>query len=323
MQKLKKKLIWIIGGLVLAGILAVVVIVSAHPGKYYRITDIEGFSQWHNKIIYKGAKYHKNKDISPILFLGIDHAYVQDDAIYLGRGGRSDAIYVFLMNKKEKTITLLAVSRDSMTEVDVYNPEGEYYFSGVMQVTMQYAYGSSPEKSCKLSEKTISEMLLNLDFDAHISVSLTAVSKVVDMLGGITITMPDDYSWIDPRFAKGAIVTLNGEDADLLLHKRDITQLESNNDRMKRHTLLIETVVKELKDMGIVSHLSDILKIAKEDISTNAGLGKIRKLATYELSEEHYTVPGDTRAGTEHAEFYVDDYALMDLLIDLLYVKEE
>ena len=322
-QIVKKKAFWIISGLVLVAILAVVIPVSVRQKKYYNITNEESFSQWHDRIIYKGSKYHRNKDISPILFLGVDHADGLEDAIYMGRSGRSDTIYIFLLNKKDKTVTLLSMSRDTMTEVDVYNPEGEYYFSGVMQVTMQYAYGKNAKNSCKLAEQTISEVLFHLDFDAYIAVNLEAITKVVDMLGGLTITMPEDYSYIDPRYIAGAELTLNSWEVEWLLRYRDLTQLESNDIRMKRQALLIETVADELKSRGISSSISDILKIAKEDITTNAGLGTIKKIATYQLSEDIYKVPGETRAGSIHAEYYVDNNALMDLLVELLYVQDK
>lgn len=319
---ISKKNIWIIAGIVLVCIIAAITIVCSPHEEYCNITDAESFSQWHNRIIYKGSKYHRNKDISPILFLGVDHADGLEDEIYLGRGGRSDTIYVFLLNKKEKTNTLLSLSRDSMTEVDVYNPEGEYYFSGVMQVTMQYAYGNSDKNSSKLAEKTISELFFDLDFDAYLSVNLEAITKVVDMLGGLTITMPEDYSYIDPRYIKGAVLTLNSWEVEWLLRYRDVTQLESNDDRMQRQTTLILTVVDELKNRGITSMLTDILKIAKDDITTTANLRTIKNIASYQIAN-CYSVPGETRAGEIHAEFYVDKNALMDLLVELLYIRDE
>lgn len=308
--------------MILAGIIAAFLIVFIPNSKYYDVTDKESFSKWHQRIVYKGQRYHKNKDISTVLFMGVDHADGLDDAIYLGRGGRSDTIYVFLLNKKEKTNTLLSVSRDTMTDVDVYNPEGEYYYSGVMQVTMQYAYGNSDKNSSQLAKKTISELLYDLDFDAYLSVNLDAIGAVIDMLGGLTITMPEDYSYIDPLYTKGATLTLDSWEVEWLLRYRDKSQLESNDDRMARQTLLLQTAVEELKSKGILSMLSDILAVAKNHITTDAGLGTIKKIASYDISEDRYIVPGENRAGAVHAEYYVDEPALMDLLIELLYVQE-
>lgn len=322
-KKIQKKHILIIAAVALTGIITILLILFIPDSKYYNITDTETFSKWHQKIIYKGHYYHKNKDISPILFLGVDHADGLDDAIYLGRGGRSDTIYVFLLNKKEKTTTLLSISRDTMTEVDVYNPEGRYYYSGVMQVTMQYAYGNNDKTSTLLSEKTISELLYNLDFDAYLSVNLEAIGDVINMLGGLTITMPEDYSYIDPRYTKGAELTLDSWEVEWLLRYRDKSQLESNDDRMKRQTTLIMTAMEELKQKDILSMIPAILRMTKKNITTNAGLGTIKKLASYEISEDRYSVPGENRAGDIHAEFYVDEPALMDLLVELLYVKEK
>ena len=317
-----KKNLLICAAVILAGIIAALLIIFIPNSKYYSVADADSFSKWHQKIIYKGNRYHRNKDISPVLFLGVDHADGLDDAIYMGRGGRSDTIYVFLLNKKEKTNTLLSISRDAMTEVDVYNPEGEYYYSGVMQVTMQYAYGNSDKNSSLLAEKTISELLYGLDFDAYLSVNLEAIGAVIDMLGGLTITMPEDYSYIDPRYTKGAALTLNSWEVEWLLRYRDKSQLESNDDRMERQTMLLETAVAELKNRGILSMLSDILDVAKTHITTNAGLGTIKRIASYDISEERYSVPGENRAGEIHAEFYIDEPALMDLLVELLYVRE-
>lgn len=302
-------------------VISALIIAICKSNRFVVVNSEKLFRQWNEKIIYKGQRYKKNKDISPILFLGVDHADGLDDAVYLGRGGRSDTIYVFLLNKKEKTNTLLSISRDAMTEVDVYNPEGRYYYSGIMQVTMQYAYGNSDKNSSQLAEKTISELLYDLDFDAYLSVNLDAVSDVVDMLGGMTITMPEDYSYIDPRYKKDEELTLDSWEVEWLLRYRDKSQLESNDDRMKRQTVLLETAVEELKARGILSMVSEILDLTKNNITTNAGVETIKKIASFPISKDSYSVPGDNRAGEIHAEFYVDGKALMDLLVKLFYIR--
>ena len=66
----------------------------------------------------------------------------------------------------------------------------------------------------------------------------------------------------------------------------------------------------------------NILDVAKTHITTNAGLRTIKRIASYDISGERYSVPGENRAGGIHAEFYVDESALMDLLVELLYVPE-
>ena len=66
----------------------------------------------------------------------------------------------------------------------------------------------------------------------------------------------------------------------------------------------------------------NILDVAKTHITDNAGRGTIKRIASYDIAEELYSVPGENRAGEIHAEFYVDEPALMDLLVELLYVRE-
>ena len=86
---------------------------------------------------------------------------------------------------------------------------------------------------------------------------------------------------------------------------------------------ITQGAVEELKNRGILSMIPDLLQLAKEDITTNAGLSTIKKLASYDIAEECYSVPGENKAGEIHAEFYVDQDELMDMLVELFYIREE
>ena len=50
----------------------------------------------------------------------------------------------------------------------------------------------------------------------------------------------------------------------------------------------------------------------------------LSELVTYEFDESRmYTVPGETRMGEVYEEFYVDDDALYDLIIQVFYKEVE
>jgi hypothetical protein len=50
----------------------------------------------------------------------------------------------------------------------------------------------------------------------------------------------------------------------------------------------------------------------------------VSSLLSYDFSEERmYTVPGETDAGAEYEEYYVDEDAFYDLIIQLFYEKVE
>jgi hypothetical protein len=42
-------------------------------------------------------------------------------------------------------------------------------------------------------------------------------------------------------------------------------------------------------------------------------------MASYDLLDETLKVPGESKAGDGHAEYYVDEDALQDMLIELYY----
>lgn len=82
----------------------------------------------------------------------------------------------------------------------------------------------------------------------YLSVNLDAIGDVIDILGGLTITMLEDYSYIDPSYTKGAVVTLDSWGVEWLLRYRDKSQLESNDDRMIFQR--IGTVFRERTEQG-------------------------------------------------------------------------
>ena len=57
---------------------------------------------------------------------------------------------------------------------------------------------------------------------------------------------------------------------------------------------------------------------------TDLSADQMNQLASYDfLENEVETVPGTLQAGTEHDEFYVDEDALYELILDMFYEEIE
>ena len=274
-----------------------------------------------DRIIYvDGTEYHKKENITTILFMGVDDSEDTEHHETIGARGRADTIILFILNDDEKTAQMLAISRDTQTEVDVYNAKGDYVYSGVMHLTLQYSFGESRKKSCWLMKRTVSELLYGLPIDGTMSMTMDGIEKIVDDLGGLKATLPEDYTEIDEKYVKGAEVVFDGERALRFVRYRNIETTGSNDDRMNRQTWFIQTLFGEIKkapDRGNL--LKSLLDEASDYIETDLSAEQIKALGSYSLDEKTLTLPGSTREGLTHDEFIVDEEALQRLLIGIFY----
>lgn len=320
----KKQKVVLISGLIL--LLAIILGILLSQGEKEEDADsvIEqeeeaGFEA----ITYKGERYKYNTDLKTILFMGVDKIEEVQEQEYAGRGGQSDVLMLFVLDTKKQQTRILQISRDSMVQVDVYNMDGEYLTSDTMQIATQYAYGDGAKKSCLLTKETVSELLYGIPIQSYISLNIEGIGAISEAMGGIRITVPEDYKWIDPTFEKGSEVVLKGALAEAYVRRRDLNVTGSNNNRMERQNQVVEAAAVQLpqrakEDPNLYMKM---FSSAEQYMVTDLSTGELEKLSTYESGLEIEKVPGEVKAGDLHDEFYVNDEELYDLLIKLFYKK--
>lgn len=275
---------------------------------------------WQNRVEYDGVEYRRRTDVKTILFLGVDNAYTSEfGAGLVGNNGRSDVIMLFVVDTKTKTTELLTVSRDTITEVDVYDGLGELQYSAPMQITLQYSFGNSAKRSCFLTQRTVSELLYDTRIDGYFSLTMDGIPVIVEELGGVTLTLPEDYSYIDPAYTKGATVTLDGDAAERFIRYRDITVMGSNETRSQRLTFLATEVFRQIKNVpDLEEAVNRLMSVAGDYIETDLD-GETLKLLAGSTVTETCKVPGEVVEGELHNEYHVDEQGLRELVIRLFY----
>lgn len=274
-----------------------------------------------NTVTLNGKTFRKRTDLRTVLFLGIDDTQtVEAEGAVLGNQGRADSVVLFILDKTAKTTTSLLISRNTMTEVDVYKANGDLATSNVMQLNMQYAFGNSPTRGNFLMKRTVSELLYNTKIDSCVSMTMEGIAVVVDGMGGITLTLPEDFTDIDPSYTKGTTVIMDGKAAERFVRYRDTEILGSAEDRMDRQNWFVHTLFQQMKAQGNMrEQLEKMLDAADGYIEMDLDAETIKQLASYEMLDETEKVPGTTKAGKLHDEFYVDEEALKELLVELFY----
>jgi LCP family protein required for cell wall assembly len=278
-------------------------------------------TDWKNTISYNGVTYERNRDLQTILFLGVDDTQAVDAGGSVGNNGRADAIFLLILNKAENTAQMLKISRDTITDVDVYNKSGKLVFTGDMQLNMQYAFGESNTKSCWLMKQKVSELMYEYPIDGYIALTIEGISKVVNQLGGLTFTLPEDCTDLDPSYVEGAEITVYGDSAEHFVRYRDTDVLGSAETRAKRQTWFIRALFQKIMAKGSLTELvTELQEAAGDTLTTDLDVSLAKSLTGCTLAEETLEVPGEVKAGTLHDEFYVDEEALRALIVETFYV---
>lgn len=273
-------------------------------------------------IFYKGKEYRYNKDLNNILFMGVDKTDEVSIQQMVGKSGQADCIMIISINRADQTARILQISRDAMTDIDLYDVSGNYFTSVKAQIATQYAYGNGAQSSCWATKKTVSELLYDLPIDGYLSMNLEGIQIMNDAVGGVTLTIPQDYTSVDPLFVQGCTLTLTGEQAERYVRYRDIEQTGSNMGRMERQLQYIPALLEAAKTRvgeagdfyGTYSSLLDPYLV------TDMSAKQINALARCKLlTDETEMVPGEVVEGYEHDEFYVDDEKLYEIIMKLFY----
>ena len=281
------------------------------------------------QIRYNGKTYQYKENLMNILCLGIDSRDGIAKEKTPGKAGQADCVILAVLDDEAKTIQLINISRDSMVPVHVYATDGSFVEDRTEQLALQYAYGNGRDWSCQLMEEAVSDLFYGLPIHGYCALSMNSIADLNDMVGGVTVTVPEDLAAMQPKlFTAGEVKTLKGELAYHFVHDRDFrsTDVASNNKRIARQKTYAVAFVNQLKQ-GMKEDMSLPVKLyqtAEKQMVTSISLDQAVYLCTEYMNcsfdmENIYTSDGEVTMGEKYAEFNVDDDALYQLILDIFY----
>lgn len=279
-------------------------------------------------IEYDGKKYVLKDDIQTFLVLGLDKFddAIQNDAY--NNDQQADFVMLFVIDEANKTCTAVHINRDTMADMSILGVAGEKVGTINKQLALAHTYGNGREVSCRNTAEAVSNLLLNAKVDHYISVTMDAVPIYNDLVGGVELTVMDDFTGVDDTLIQGETVTLMGEQSLRYIRSRYGMDDSTNNARMKRQQQYLEALYKKSvdcieKDDGFIVDAS--LKMADyivSDCSVERLQMIFEKIAGYEFNGIR-ALEGDTVMGEEHIEFYPDVDSLKKIVVDLFYETDD
>ena len=274
-------------------------------------------------ITVDGVSYRQRRNVTSILIMGIDR---DSDAVVTGyrNGGQADFIQLLVIDSKEKKITRIPIDRDTMTPITILGVLGNQSGVRMSQICLSHGFGDGKEQSCELTVDAVSNLLLGAPVDQYIAMNLDGISVLNDAVGGITVTLEDDFSALDEAMTPGTTLTLQGEQAEIFVRTRRNIGVGTNEARMARQQQYIAQLTAQLDeqlraDQSFIGMLYDELE---PYLMTSLSRGTLINQAWTSRAYERTLVelPGTHQVGSDgFMQFYADEAALQQTVLELFY----
>lgn len=328
-EQKKKKRILVVSGLTAAAVLAGGVFLWSQLPKQTQITAVsssDGVSSSVEKIEYKGNQYKYNDHLSNFLFLGIDTRDPVSSYSTQFDAGQADAVFLVSMDRVTEQLNALVIPRDTIAEIEVFNPSGKSMGHTKDHINIQYAFGDGKENSCQLMKTAVSELLGGIPIEKYCAVNMDGIPLLAEAVDGISVTVPDNsLAQKDPAFTEGAQVTLTAENTEMFVRYRDISQSGSAIVRQERQKVFMKAFAEKAQQKAAqdASFVVDIYEQLQPYMVTNMGNDLFAKLlsASAGSTMEAQTIPGEAAEGKSFDEYHVKEEELTALLIEMFYEK--
>ena len=276
---------------------------------------------------YKGTTYrYRKNEITTVLFMGVD-TEAEGDQVGVGfrNGGQSDFLLLLLIDSGRKQIIPLQIDRDTMTEITILGVFGNYAGTNHAQICLSHGFGDGGAQSCEFTVQAVSTLLYGVDIDFYVAMNMDGISALNDALGGVTVTLADDFTAFDPEMTAGTTLTLQGKQAEYYVRGRKDIGEQTNASRMVRQReylmeLGTQLDAREREDKNYVGKLFDWLEpYLHTDMRRGRMINEAWKARDYERLAT-VTPAGEHTVGPDgFIEFHVDQEALEQLILDLFY----
>lgn len=266
-------------------------------------------------------RYREN-EITNYLIIGVDNENVSQVTGHQS-GGQADFLVVLSIDRIHRSITPIMLDRDAMVEVQTYGVFGDPAGSRIMQLCLAQAYSGADLSGSSNTVQAVETLLQGIKIHHYVVVDMAAIPLLNDTIGGVEVTLYDDFTVLDPTMTKGTTLRLQGKQAEFFVRGRMVIADGSNASRMARQQQYLSGLLTQFRRAvkGNQFKLNEVLNALRGHMISDAADGTllqdVNAYDDYEwnamrlLSGEH--------AVDEYgfAEFWVDETALKQLVADI------
>lgn len=207
--------------------------------------------------VEKTNSYLKEKKPISFLIMGLDSR--QNDL-----SGRTDALMVVTISPANKQTTMISIPRDTLIGDENQST------SALNKINAMYEQGGVASSINAVSD------LVSTRIDHYIAIDFEALEKMIDSLGGISITSNIAFKIDGLEFYQGVNV-LNGKEA-LAYTRMRYDDPQGAYGRDKRQQQVIEAVMKKTKSFKSIGAYLGIIDALGENMKTDLNWGQVKIL---------------------------------------------
>lgn len=287
-------------------------------------TEIESMSS--AQIDFKAIKdipVMEDKNVTNILLIG-------SDSRNTGERGRSDAMLLLSINRKQKTIILTSLLRDIYIDIPGKTAN---------RLNAAYAYGGA-----ELLMKTIEENF-RIKVDGYVSVNFLSFLEVIDIIGGVRVNITEEELPVLNAHIRSLNKILNEDlNKDLIalpgkillngkqtLSYSRIRSLGTDFARTARQRNVLEQIFEKFKNLGlkeIITILNKVIPKVKTDLKKTEIIAHIINMPEYigyEFKQWRIPIDGSYRNATidEKSVLVIDFEKNIKEIADRIYKLEK
>lgn len=278
-------------------------------------------------ILRDGVEYFPRQDVTMVLLSGIDETGPVRDSGSYNNSGEADMVSLLIFDEKAQKLDVLSLNRDTMMDIPVLGLGGKPAGTIWGQLALAHTYGSGLEDSSENLRTAVSDFLYGIHIDYYLTMNMDAIVLLNDAVGGVTVTVTDDFSKVDPAITMGE-VTLKGDQAIHFVQSRQGVGDELNLTRMERQKEYMTGFMAALQSKldaepaFVVKTYEEAADYMVTDCSVKVISSLIDRYGDYELGQI-LTVEGENVKGEMYMEYHADEAALDRLILQYLYAPKK
>lgn len=277
-----------------------------------------------------GNIYSYYHDFETYLIMGTDKTGA-DSKVY--QGSMSDFLMLVIVDKTDNNYSFLPIDRDTMSEVRLIQDDGTGAATAELQLCTAHWYGGNAGQSCANTVESISKLFGGLKIDGYYAIPMDEIPKLNHSVGGVTVTLLEDFQDIDRQMKKGETLALSDEQAYHYIHDRYGVGDEKNTSRMKRQQQYMEAFFSKAKEKtkSDKAYVSQLFRNFEQTATTNLTAKKISGLTNRLIKgtqKGFFEIQGTSKIGKalgdgiDHAEFYPDKESIIDVMTKIYGLKK-
>lgn len=313
-----------------AGVLALgiaVIGVVLGMADHYRINS-DSSTDSREMITYKNETYVKKGNLETYLIAGIDAPGKVEKVTEYDGTGQCDVLAVIVRDRSTDQCKLLSIDRNTITAVKSLDNDGTYLDTTDIQISLAHAMGFDQQVRAENTVDAVSHLLGDQTIDGYAMVNMGAIQVVNDMVGGVTVTIEDDFSDVDPSMKKGETVTLMGEQAEKYVRSRKEISDGSNQNRMSRQSTYEEAFKPAFRNKCAENSKFplEVYHAMEDYMTTNISAKKFCRLAILmsdENQDEKVAISGTYGLDEDGWQTFTPDAdSLQEAILELFYQKQ-